>query len=392
MTALPPSADLSKVPLAPNPNGSPPNFLQPASQEATVISAGLPFAVVGALFVTIRLIASHTSARKVSLDDYLSVLAQVLMTACFGLAISFRRTARHAYDIPLSFIDEPVWIQRKFAINLVVGPALWSSKAAILALYLRLFGTLKWIRYTSYFTLIITFLFYWANTPLAGVYCTPRSQEGWGTEVLRRCAALSVMGPIQGAIGVAADLFILLLPLPIVLKLQLPRGKKAGLLVLFMMGIFALIASSVSLYYRVIIYANRDKFWNEANIYACVVVEGYITIIVSCAPAISSFWMNTFKKSALYASIRSGLKGSWSSRWMMSKATSDCATDGPVPQPGSLSGSYKGNDGYYELDDAVYKERPGRPDLPGEGLASTHGGIRKSTTTVLESSQRTVEQ
>jgi len=80
-------------------------------------------------------------------------------------------------------------------------------------------------------------MFYWANTPLAGVYCTPRHGGPWDFSVLVRCSKLAVMGPIQGAVGLAADIFILVLPLPIVYGLNLPPQKKFGLFLIFLMGV-----------------------------------------------------------------------------------------------------------------------------------------------------------
>ena len=121
--------------------------------------------------------------------------------------------------------------------NFIVGPTLWSSKAVMLTLYVRLFGPKKWLRYVCYATLSISFLFYWAQSILTGVFCAPRHGGPWGFDVLQNCAHTAVMAPIQGAVGVAADLLILVLPLPIIYGLHLPKLKKIGLSIVFLMGI-----------------------------------------------------------------------------------------------------------------------------------------------------------
>ncbi|KAL8906166.1 MAG: hypothetical protein Q9207_002199 [Kuettlingeria erythrocarpa] len=310
MATIPPGTDLSHIPLAPNPDGTPPNFASPENQAALVLAAGMPFATI------------------------------------------IRKTARHIYDIPLSFIDES-YVQRQFAINFIVGPTLWSSKAAILALYLRLFGRKVWLRYTAYAILVLTFLSYWANSPLAGAFCAPHHGDAWDLRVLQKCERLSVMGPIHGVVGLAADLLILVLPLPVIYSLHLPRPKKIGLFMVFLTGAFAVVASSVSMYYRVKIYTGADPFWDGPNILATVVLEGYITILVSCAPAISAFWVNTLTRTAFYCSLRSVLKLSWSSLRMASEDTSLAKGAEPVPQSEGLQKHQRIDHGYHELRDVA---------------------------------------
>ena len=119
----------------------------------------------------------------------------------------------------------------------IFGPTIWSSKAAILALYLQLFGTKRWLRWTCYFALIIIFLFYWAKIPLAWVYCTPHNGATWDVQVLTNCSDIEIMGPTQGVVGVAADIFLLTVPLPIIYKLNLALRKRIGLAAVFLVGI-----------------------------------------------------------------------------------------------------------------------------------------------------------
>ena len=114
----------------------------------------------------------------------------------------------------------------------------------MLALYIRLFAPKRWLRYTCYTGLVVTFLFYWANSPLAGVYCTPRHGGPWDFEVLSRCSTLAVIGPIQGAVGLAADILILILPLPIIYRLNMKTARKTGLCIVFLVGILYVLPRS----------------------------------------------------------------------------------------------------------------------------------------------------
>lgn len=129
-------------------------------------------------------------------------------------------------------------IQRAYALNAVVGPALWAAKSAIVALYIRLFAVERWLKVTSYITIAVLFLVYCSLVPIASVFCTPQHGGPWDTMVLARCSdKLRFEGPLQGAVAIAADVFILCLPLPVLRKLNLPIRKKASLGVVFLVGI-----------------------------------------------------------------------------------------------------------------------------------------------------------
>jgi len=119
---------------------------------------------------------------------------------------------------------------------MIVGPAYWASKSAILALYIRVFSIKRWVKYLSYLAILILFGFHWALIPLASAYCVPRNGHSW-VSALEKCGAqVKVIGPMHGGLGVAADIFMLVLPLPVLNKLQLSKPKRMGLMIVFMSG------------------------------------------------------------------------------------------------------------------------------------------------------------
>ena len=112
---------------------------------------------------------------------------------------------------------------------------MWASKAAIIALYLRIFGSVRWLRLTSYGLLVFTFLFYWSNVVIAAAFCIPEKGAPWNATALQKCGRPVTTVVLNGVFGVAADIVLFAMPLPIILKLQLGR-KKTGLTVVFLLG------------------------------------------------------------------------------------------------------------------------------------------------------------
>lgn len=69
MSALPPGVDLSKVPLAPNPNGNPPNFTGGPSLQPAILGTGITFMTISIAFVIVRIGTGLINTKRLHLDD-----------------------------------------------------------------------------------------------------------------------------------------------------------------------------------------------------------------------------------------------------------------------------------------------------------------------------------
>jgi hypothetical protein len=58
-----------KVPLAVNPNGQPPNFVDPPSLQPAMLAVGITLIVLGGTILALRLYANLKHSRKLYLDD-----------------------------------------------------------------------------------------------------------------------------------------------------------------------------------------------------------------------------------------------------------------------------------------------------------------------------------
>lgn len=121
--------------------------------------------------------------------------------------------------------------------NTIIFPvAVLFSKISILLLYLRLFKIDRPLRVNIYVGLVVMIFF---HTAMIGV--------GIGTVI--KCVGLSAntskfcndaSGSIQlcqSAFNIVSDFWILLLPMPLLQKLQLPRSRKIGLYFVFGAGL-----------------------------------------------------------------------------------------------------------------------------------------------------------
>ena len=66
---IPPGTDLSKVPLLPNPDGSPPNFVNPPSLKVATYSVSVILMVATIGLVLLRLRTNLKLHKKFGVDD-----------------------------------------------------------------------------------------------------------------------------------------------------------------------------------------------------------------------------------------------------------------------------------------------------------------------------------
>ena len=140
---------------------------------------------------------------------------------------------------------------------MVYNPGIYFAKAAILTLYLRIFATGMRMRVLIYSALVVLFLVYFAMIPVATVYCTPRTGESWDLMLLERCHTTATTAIVQGVLGVVSDMYIFVLPLPVIFNLQLPFRKKIGLALVFMAGILLAPPFGRALSFTDILQCNR---------------------------------------------------------------------------------------------------------------------------------------
>lgn len=121
---------------------------------------------------------------------------------------------------------------------MLYGPTVFFAKLSLFLLYLRIFSPDRWTRFLIYFGIGFTFVYYMVTAGILVGLCVPRKGESWPLALLSsRCHKALVMTYVQGIFNIVSDFYILLLPLPVIWKLQLPLRKKIGVCAIFMTGL-----------------------------------------------------------------------------------------------------------------------------------------------------------
>ena len=116
---------------------------------------------------------------------------------------------------------------------------MWTSKAPIVLLYVRIFRVEGWLRRLGYGLLALTALAYILGATVS--ICPVKDlnpMDPTSMLYLGKCAdKSSKAGVAVGAISVLTDVIILLLPIRSIVRMQLPLRKKVGVLCVFLTGI-----------------------------------------------------------------------------------------------------------------------------------------------------------
>ncbi|KAL8905612.1 MAG: hypothetical protein Q9207_002522 [Kuettlingeria erythrocarpa] len=173
------------------------------------------------------------------------------------------------------------------------------------------------------------------GTTAAIFICTPISYF-WTRSGTGHCINEMLMFYISAALTVVADVLILLLPMPIIWRLQMHRSKKIGVMAIFLLGGFTCVATIVRMVYiRQIVVI--DPTWTQVDPGIWSAIEPCMGIVSACLPVIgpllrtklgsmvgSPSWLSRPKRSgqdASYVAGSSARRGNDSSRSMQKKPT-----------------------------------------------------------------------
>lgn len=111
------------------------------------------------------------------------------------------------------------------------------AKSSLFLLYYRVFAPKKLFRYIITIGIAFCCAVYLVHLAVVVYFCAPHAGNDWDPRVLDSCARIGLYNIVSGAGNLALDIFMLGLPIPVILRLQLPWQRKVGVLAIFMTGL-----------------------------------------------------------------------------------------------------------------------------------------------------------
>ncbi|KAI1807095.1 hypothetical protein F4811DRAFT_560095 [Daldinia bambusicola] len=328
--SLPPGIDLCQFPALTPPDGVESNFSNPSPNlEPTIVGITSLLTIIGTLCVAGRV---YVHWGRLHISDYCAIAGLAFDVALSGIILAMRQYMRHQWDTPACWFNG-YYMKLNFVVQLVMPLSHSFSKAAILLLFLQIFVVDKKMRIAIYGGLVFTVLAYWPNLILVPLFSTPRSGETWESLVTNpRVRKMTPVGTEQGSLAVLLDLYIFILPMPILASLNMNKTKRLHLIAIFGTALAGVVASIIGLVFRVFLLNTEDSTWSTAQLYPCIIVEIYVALIVACMPAFARFVRGHIFESEPFRRLTSYLayhsRGSQSGSPKHSKGTGHSAPQG----------------------------------------------------------------
>ena len=112
--------------------------------------------------------------------------------------------------------------------------ALVFAKVTFFLMYLDIFRPMRWMRIFSIIGALLTVVFYLGIFIANLILTTPAHGESWAQATFKEGAL--VLAVPQAAVGLAIDIYILMLPMIAISKLQLTPRRRLGVNLIFMSG------------------------------------------------------------------------------------------------------------------------------------------------------------
>ncbi|KAE9380981.1 hypothetical protein N431DRAFT_459885 [Stipitochalara longipes BDJ] len=270
-----------------------PNYIDPETRGNSVIAIHCILYTLVVGVVGLRIFTRTCISRSFGADDTFILIAMVPTTAFVVLMLIAQAKYgwnRHAWDV----LPSTVAIGEKISLTsqILFAAASISTRLSMLLLTRRILAT-------GYEKLqkIILFVMVWMVTDclifiiVVVFQCKPISAYWTLSFVPQQCINERVHLVIQGTFNILYDFCVVLIPIPIVLRLNLPLRQRIIVALLFGMGFIVCFAGVVRTYYMYkVTDGYHDVTWDAYPVWLGTAFELYLGIVCTSAPPTKPFF------------------------------------------------------------------------------------------------------
>ncbi|KAJ3521660.1 hypothetical protein NM208_g13195 [Fusarium decemcellulare] len=203
---------------------------------------------------------------------------------------------------------------------MVISPILYAvctggSKMSLVLFYRKL-SPQRWWKWSVYF---IFFLVAGYNVAIffAVIFGCRPFKKHWDVRVTEgSCVNRPAIYICTAALGIASDLVLLVMPMPMIARLQMPPRQKAGLVLLFGIGSATLVTSVVRLVLLIPILHTDDTTWVLSSAVVWIYVEANLLVVCASLTTLRRFFIHVAPRliGERGSSAGYGMKGSKGTR------------------------------------------------------------------------------
>ncbi|KAK4621378.1 Wortmanamides biosynthesis cluster protein C [Fulvia fulva] len=277
---------------------------QPVSPTAVHFGAGdigwtafgpaVGLSVLATVIVTLRWYTRARLVRIIGLDDWvilISLLFCWVITASIGAAIF---AGIGEYRTKPGVVDTILIVKLLVVVNTVWATTVNITKASILIQYLRVFNGC--IIRACCWTLMAALLPATCWAVFGGIFlCTPTAKL-WNVTLPGHCRNAQVYWASVAGVNIGLDFLTLILPIPVIGSLHLPRKQKILTMLVFVLGFIVCAVSCVRLGTVIVTAEMGDPVMSGIWAITWSAVEANVGVICASLLALKAFIIKLFPK------------------------------------------------------------------------------------------------
>ncbi|KAG9249808.1 uncharacterized protein F5Z01DRAFT_668148 [Emericellopsis atlantica] len=276
--------------VLPDPGDYPVDFDNPRRQAVPhaywIASVGT---ILSLLMMIQRLYTKTVVMGRLQLDDAFLILAWLMSMATVGLCVHMFATGAggvHGWEIDIPTYNIYLMDVYLAAAIYIVGGSF--AKASLLIFYLRL-SPQTWFKISVWATLVFI-SGYTVGIFFALIFaCDPIAKSYDATVVSGTCINRPTLYIATAVVNILSDIQLFFLPLPFVVKLQVPRRQKLGLVVIFLLGSITIVTSVIRVSILPQMLTSVDQTWVISWASVWIIVEANLFIVCGALPTIRKF-------------------------------------------------------------------------------------------------------
>ncbi|KAJ5836416.1 hypothetical protein N7447_002442 [Penicillium robsamsonii] len=259
-------------------------------EQAMVIS--VVFTTLATCFVAMRMYTRVRLMRRVEANDWMVIIALVNSYVFMGLDIveCVSGIGTHIKDIPPPILERQMkafWLTIPF-----YNAAVLCAKASILMQYWRVFPTHR-MRVVCWIMISILAIYGTWAVISAFLNCIPVTKF-WDPSIEGFCLNKTNLWFSNASMHIATDIAILIIPIPALMAVDLPRRQKIALMIMFGLGGFVCITSIVRLISLKKIADSSDPTFDNVGAASWSAIECNTGIICACLPTLKPLLARIF--------------------------------------------------------------------------------------------------
>ncbi|KAK5659750.1 hypothetical protein OQA88_961 [Cercophora sp. LCS_1] len=245
-----------------------------------------------ALFaVGLRFYVRCAMLRSVKSEDWLMLVSMIFsfIAGAFLIVETRHGIGKHMTDV--SRAEMTAYLKFSYFQTLFYNLSILFTKLSILVLYLRVL-THEWVRKLTWVVIAIVAIYNAWAIAMYLTMCIP-IQRMWDPTVPGKCHPWSVWWALT-YLHIITDFMIFLVPLPVLVPMTIPMRQKAGLLAVFMVGLFVCLVSVIRTVWLDKLLYVEDVTWEMAVIANWSSAEMNVAIVCGCMPALKPILSKVF--------------------------------------------------------------------------------------------------